>query len=79
VQLLLIDGAWQPSATSGTYETHNPFTGEVASQAAAATSGDVVRAVGAAERAFPAWASLPPNERRRILWAAAERIEARAE
>lgn len=79
MQLLLIDGAWQQSATLGTYETHNPFTGEVASQAAAATPGDVLRAVGAAERAFPAWAALPPNERRRILWAAAERIEARAD
>jgi acyl-CoA reductase-like NAD-dependent aldehyde dehydrogenase len=79
VQLLLIDGTWQQSATLGTYETFNPFTGEVASRAAAATTSDVVRAVGAAERAFPAWAALPPNERRRILWAAAVKVEARAE
>ena len=78
VQQLLIDGTWQQAANAHTYAAHDPFTGEVASQAAAATPGDVVRAADAAERAFPAWAAVPPNERRHILWTAAERLEARA-
>ncbi|MEV5477018.1 aldehyde dehydrogenase family protein [Streptomyces sp. NPDC052207] len=79
LQLLLIDGSWQHAADGRTYTTHDPFTGEFASQAAAATPEDAVLAVDAAERAFPAWAALPPGERRRILWTAAERIEARSD
>ncbi|MFF3559431.1 aldehyde dehydrogenase [Streptomyces sp. NPDC002574] len=78
VQQLLIDGTWQQAADAHTYVARDPFTGEVASRAAAAAPADAVRACDAAERAFPSWAALPPNERRRLLWAAAERLEARA-
>ncbi|MDX2705838.1 aldehyde dehydrogenase family protein [Streptomyces sp. PA03-6a] len=79
VQQLLIDGVWQQAASTHTFTARDPFTGDIASQAAAALSADVLRAADAADRAFPAWAALPPNERRRILWAAADALEARAE
>ncbi|MDX3261728.1 aldehyde dehydrogenase family protein [Streptomyces sp. MI02-2A] len=79
VQRLLIDGTWQQAADAHTYAAHDPFTGEVASRAAAAVPADVVRAVEAAERAFPTWAALAANERRRVLWTVGERLEARAD
>ncbi|MFJ4848620.1 MULTISPECIES: aldehyde dehydrogenase family protein [unclassified Streptomyces] len=78
-QHLLIDGMWQHASHARTYTARDPFTGHVASQAAAAAPEDVVLAVDAAERAFPAWAALAPGERRRILWTAAETIEARSD
>ncbi|WP_405765286.1 aldehyde dehydrogenase [Actinacidiphila glaucinigra] len=78
VQQLLIDGTWQQAAGAHTFAARDPYTGDIASQAAAALSADVLRAADAAERAFPAWAALPPNERRRILWAAADTLEDRA-
>ncbi|WP_044377788.1 aldehyde dehydrogenase [Streptomyces noursei] len=79
IQRLLIGGAWQPAANSRSYAAHDPFTGQVASRAAAACTADVVRAAEAAEQAFGAWAALAPSERRRVLWAAAEKLEARAQ
>ncbi|MGW1563948.1 aldehyde dehydrogenase [Streptomyces sp. NPDC002144] len=78
-QLLLINGTWQHATGRRTYEVHDPFTGTVASRAAAASPADVVRAVEAAEHSFPAWSALAPVERRRILWTAAEKLETRAQ
>lgn len=78
-QHLLIDGTWQRAANARTYTAQDPFTGKVASRAAAATAEDVGLAVDAAQRAFPAWAALTPGERRHILWTAAEKIEARSD
>ncbi|MFE9422712.1 aldehyde dehydrogenase [Kitasatospora sp. NPDC006697] len=79
VQRLLIGGTWQRAAGDRTYEVHDPFTGEVTSRAAAACPADAIGAAEAAERAFPAWSALPPGERRRILWTAADIVEARAQ
>ncbi|WP_327420607.1 hypothetical protein OG612_36930 [Streptomyces sp. NBC_01527] len=53
-QHLLIDGTWQRAANARTYTAQDPFTGKVASRAAAATAEDVGLAVDAARRAFPA-------------------------
>ncbi|MFF4898179.1 aldehyde dehydrogenase family protein [Streptomyces sp. NPDC001068] len=79
VQQLLINGTWQHAANAAVYTAHDPYTGGVASRAAAAGPEDVVLAVHAAQHAFPAWAALTPGERRRVLWTAAERIEARSD
>ncbi|MFE9369699.1 aldehyde dehydrogenase [Streptomyces sp. NPDC006711] len=78
LQRLMIGGSWQHAAGHRTYEAYDPYTGEVASRAAAADASDVVRAVEAAERARGPWSRLAPSERRRLLWAAAEKLEARA-
>ncbi|MTD52561.1 aldehyde dehydrogenase [Amycolatopsis pithecellobii] len=76
-QRLLIAGAWQDAEDGATYETRDPFTGAVASRAAAATPADVVRAVDAAGAAFPMWSALLPAERGRYLLAAADAVEGR--
>lgn len=52
-----------------------PATGCIYSELPDSDGRDVEQAVGAAERAFPAWAALPAAERSRILLRIADRIE----
>ena len=73
---LVIGG--QPRAASRTFERRNPVTGDVATRAAAASVGDAVAAVEAAQAAFPAWSALGPNARRAALMKAAEALDAKA-
>ncbi|WOC12715.1 aldehyde dehydrogenase [Gordonia sp. MP11Mi] len=74
---LLINGTSSP-ATSGQYfETVDAATGETIAQVAAGTVGDARHAVDAAAAAFPAWAALPPRQRRAVLAKAAELLQER--
>jgi acyl-CoA reductase-like NAD-dependent aldehyde dehydrogenase len=76
----LMIGDRELSAADGrTFDHLDPLTGEIATQAAAATITDAVAAADAAARAFPAWAATGPNERRSLLNAAADLVTARAE
>lgn len=76
----LMIGDRELSAADGrTFERIDPLTGEVASEAAAATIADAIAAAEAAARAFPAWSALGPSERRAKLNAAADVIASRAE
>lgn len=75
---LLIQGE-RCDATSGrTFERRNPLDGEVATRAPAATPADAIRAVEAAQKAFPAWAALGPGARRALLLKAATALEAKS-
>lgn len=67
------------AADGRTFQRLDPLTGEVASEAAAATIPDAIAAAEAAARAFPAWAALGPAERRAMLMRAADLVETRAE
>jgi acyl-CoA reductase-like NAD-dependent aldehyde dehydrogenase len=73
---LLIGGVAKTAATS--FDRHDPVTGELASQAAAATLADAIAAVDAAAAALPGWSARGPNERRALLNKAAAALEARA-
>jgi acyl-CoA reductase-like NAD-dependent aldehyde dehydrogenase len=75
---LLIGGQSRSAADGRVFERCNPVTGEVVSRVAAATLEDADAAVAAAQAAFPAWAALPPNERRARLLKAAEQMAERA-
>jgi succinylglutamic semialdehyde dehydrogenase len=63
---VFIDGVWRSGAGSQAVSV-DPATGEVIWRQAAAGGSDVVAAVAAARRAFPAWADLPRDERIAIL------------
>ena len=52
------------AADGRTFDRIDPFTGNVASRAAAASVADAIAAADAAAAAFPAWAALGPGERR---------------
>lgn len=72
----LIIGGQDVDAAGGTFERKNPFSGEVATQAAAATPDDARKAVEAAQAAFKEWSGLAPAARRAHLQAAAAELRA---
>jgi len=65
------------AADGRTFDRIDPFTGNVASRAAAASIGDAIAAADAAAAAFPAWSALGPSERRRMLLKAADLLDAK--
>jgi phenylacetaldehyde dehydrogenase len=78
---LLIGGRWVPAAAGETFAVENPAREETIAHVARGRARDVDRAVAAARRAFEEgpWRRTNPSERARLLWALADRIEARAE
>ncbi|HEX6995314.1 MAG TPA: 5-carboxymethyl-2-hydroxymuconate semialdehyde dehydrogenase [Gammaproteobacteria bacterium] len=74
-----IDGAWRPSVSGETFETHAPIDGRPLGRVAAGDAADIDLAAAAAARAFPAWRDVPGAERRRLLHRIADAIEARAD
>ena len=78
-QRLLIGGEWTAASSGATFDRTDPYTGEPATIAAAASRDDARRACDAAAEAFPGWASTPPAERRAVLTRAADLLMERAE
>ncbi|MBV6488230.1 MAG: aldehyde dehydrogenase family protein [Pseudorhodoplanes sp.] len=74
----LMIGEREPAAAGGrTYDRIDPFTGEIATRAAAASVEDAVAAADAAAAAFPEWSAKGPTERRMLLLKAADLMDAR--
>ena len=71
-QQLLIGGRWTDASSGGTYEKTNPYTGDPAGSAAAATRDDARAAVDAAHEAFRDWSAQPPERRAEVLRRASE-------
>jgi vanillin dehydrogenase len=76
-QRLLIGGEWTDATAGKTFEVRNPYTGEVASVAAAAGRADASRAVDAAAAAFHDWSETPLPRRRVVLERAADLMSER--
>jgi acyl-CoA reductase-like NAD-dependent aldehyde dehydrogenase len=74
---IYIDGAWVPSAGTGTIDVVNSTTEEVMGTIPAGTADDVGAAVAAAKKAFPAWAATSVEERGKYLTRIAEGLTAR--
>lgn len=72
---LLING--QEETTPNTFPVTSPYTNSTIWTASAATPEDAIRAVEAANAAFPAWSQTKPTVRRDILLKAADILEAR--
>ncbi|MEE9096547.1 aldehyde dehydrogenase family protein, partial [Pseudarthrobacter phenanthrenivorans] len=64
---LLIDGEWVGASDGGTFDVHDPATGEVLATLASATSADAVAALDAADAAQASWARTAPRTRAEIL------------
>ncbi len=60
------------------FERMNPISGEVASKVAAASVDDARQAANVAAKAFPAWSATGPGQRRKLLLAAADRLQDKA-
>jgi acyl-CoA reductase-like NAD-dependent aldehyde dehydrogenase len=77
-QPLLIGGEWVAASEGRTFEKAGPFTGDLVTQAAAASPTDASRAANAAGTAFPGWAATPAAERAALLERAAGLLDERA-
>ena len=65
---MFIDGDWVEASDGGSFESHNPATGQVWAMIPSATEGDVNRAVEAAHAALNGpWGKLNGTERGRLL------------
>jgi aldehyde dehydrogenase (NAD+) len=67
-----INGGWVDSESTDTFDSSNPATGELVATFPRGSRGDVVRAIEAAEAAFPKWKATPAPERGQILFRAAQ-------
>ncbi|MFI1389125.1 aldehyde dehydrogenase family protein [Streptomyces griseoaurantiacus] len=75
-RLLLRGGAVHAASDGRTYPDVSPVTGAPYAEIAAATVQDATAAVATAAAAQPHWAATPIGERRRILLAAADSLQA---
>ena len=78
---LWIDGKWESAKQGQARSILNPSTEEVIAEVQDASAEDVDRAVHAAHRAFQErrWSGLTKGERAKVLWKAADLMEAAAE
>jgi phenylacetaldehyde dehydrogenase len=74
---LLINNRWEDAASSKTFPTYNPATGEVLARVAEGDKDDVDRAVKAARSAFEngPWPKMTTSERGRLIWKLGDLIE----
>lgn len=65
----LIDGTFRPAASGRTFETKNPYNGQVIASLPACDAADVDAAVASARAAFESgvWSGLHPSERKAVL------------
>ncbi|HET6620276.1 MAG TPA: NAD-dependent succinate-semialdehyde dehydrogenase [Dongiaceae bacterium] len=62
-----VDGSWRASGSGRVISVTDPGSGEWIGQVPALTADESVEAIAAAERAFPSWSGLLPQERARLL------------
>jgi 5-carboxymethyl-2-hydroxymuconic-semialdehyde dehydrogenase len=74
-----INGEKLPAVSGKTFETSTPVDQSHLAQVASSDAADIDTAAMSAKSAFPAWAALDGDKRKRILHAIADAIEARAE
>lgn len=76
---LVIDNERVDAESGLFFERCHPVSGEPVTRAAAAGVADARRAAASASKAFPNWSATGPTERRRILLAAADKLEGKLE
>ncbi|MEE9095795.1 NAD-dependent succinate-semialdehyde dehydrogenase [Pseudarthrobacter phenanthrenivorans] len=76
---LLINGKWVDASDGGTFDVHDPATGQVLATLASATSEDAIAALDAADAAQASWARTAPRVRAEILRRAFDLVTERAE
>ncbi|UVK54317.1 NAD-dependent succinate-semialdehyde dehydrogenase [Mesorhizobium sp. AR02] len=66
-ELAYVDGHWTASEAAESFEVTDPATGTTVAFVAALDARQTTKAIDAAVSAFPAWRSLMPQERSKIL------------
>lgn len=76
---LFIDGEWNDAADGRTIDVLNPSNGKVIGTVAHASTADLDRALGAADRGFAHWRDRTPAQRATIMHAAADLLRERVD
>ncbi|MFC8519342.1 aldehyde dehydrogenase family protein [Streptomyces sp. NPDC057257] len=71
-------GLWREAVGGAVFEDYEPYTGEVFARVADAGAAEARIAIEAAAEAFPAWAALPPAEKAKLFFRAAEIVRRRS-
>jgi acyl-CoA reductase-like NAD-dependent aldehyde dehydrogenase len=71
-------GQWREAASGAVFEDHEPYTGQVFARVADTGAQEARMAIEAAARAFPAWAAMPPAEKAKLFYRAAEIVRRRS-
>lgn len=74
-----INGHWTQYTPDSSFETRNPATGEILAHFSRATREDAIKAIDAAEQAFPSWRRTPAPKRGEIIHRAAQILRERKE
>ena len=74
---LVINNEKRSAASGKVFERVNPISGKVVTRAPSAGVPEVNAAAETAHKAFQSWSQVGPTERRRVLLAAADRLEAK--
>jgi 5-carboxymethyl-2-hydroxymuconic-semialdehyde dehydrogenase len=74
-----VAGTARPAISGDWFDTTSPVDDSLIARVARSDAADVDAAAKAAKAAFPAWRDMPASERKSILHAIADGIEARAE
>ncbi len=74
---LVIDNQEVDAGSGKSFDRLNPISGKAVTHAAAGGTQEAKLAVDSAARAFETWSKTGPSERRKILLAAADRLEAK--
>lgn len=76
-----VDGAWREASTGATFESRDPYSGELVATAQMSSIDDVRDAVDVARRAFDEgdWRLRPGKARAAVLLELADRLEARTD
>ncbi|WP_458117236.1 aldehyde dehydrogenase [Arthrobacter sp. D2-10] len=74
---LVIDNQSRSGREGKVVQRHDPITGDLVTEAAAATVEDALDAVESASKAFSTWSTSGPSERRAVMLKAADIIERR--
>ena len=64
---------------SQTFPVHSPIDGRLLHHCSSASPAEAIRAIDSCQTAFPAWARLPPAQKRDIFLATAENFASRTE
>lgn len=74
---MYINGNWVPAADGTTFVDSNPYNGQPLATIANGGATEARKAIDAAAAAFPAWAALPPTQKRLLFLKAADILERR--
>lgn len=74
---MYIGGEWVDSCSKDTFEDINPYNNTIFAQIAKGNRDDAIRAIEAATKAFPSWATTSPGLKRKLFLRAAEIFEKR--